>query len=190
MVRHLFGASSSPSVANFCLKKTASIYGTEFDPDVVQTVEWNKYEDDLMKSVDTPTTAVRLSTQLRELLAKGGFRLTKWLSNDRRVLAEIQETERAVSVANLDIQELPTECALGLKWDVEADKFIWRASGRLQHLVQKGAMTRRGILAIVSSLFDPLGFIAPYTMKAKLLLQDLCRKKLSWDSLIDEPDKM
>ena len=118
------------------------------------------------------------------------FRLTKWLSNDRRVLAEIPETERAVSVANLDIQELPTECALGLKWDVEADKFIWRASGRLQHLVQKGAMTRRGILAIVSSLFDPLGFIVPYTMKAKLLLQDLCRKKLSWDSLIDEPEKM
>ena len=105
-----------------------------------------------MKSVDTPTTAVRLSTQLRDLLTKGGFRLTKWLSNDRRVLAEIPETERAVSVANLDLQELPTECALGLKWDVEADKFIWRASGRLQHLVQKGVMTRRGILAIVSSL--------------------------------------
>ena len=57
-----------------------------------------------MKSVDTPTTAVRLSTQLRDLLTKGGFRLTKWLSNDRRVLAEIQETERAVSVANLDLQ--------------------------------------------------------------------------------------
>ena len=190
MVRHLFGASSSPSVANFCLKKTASIYGTEFDPEVVQSVERNMYVDDLMKSVDTPTTAVRLSTQLRDLLTKGGFRLTKWLSNDRRVLAEIPETERAVSVANLDIQELPIECALGLKWDVEADKFIWRASGRLQHLVQKGAMARRGILAIVSSLFDPLGFIAPYTMKAKLLLQDLCRKKLSWDSLIDEPDKM
>ena len=145
------GATSSPSVANFCLK-TASIYGTEFDPEVVQSVERNMYVDDLMKSVDTPTTAVRLSTQLRDLLTKGGFRLTKWLSNDRRVLAEIPETERAVSVANLDLQELPTECALGLKWDVEADKFIWRASGRLQHLVQKGAMTRRGILAIVRSL--------------------------------------
>ena len=71
MVRHLFGATSPPSVANFCLKKTASIYGTEFDPDVVQTVERNMYVDDLMKSVDTPTTAVPLSTQLRELLAEG-----------------------------------------------------------------------------------------------------------------------
>ena len=108
MVRNLFGATSSPSVSDFCLKKTASIYGTKFDPGVVRTVERNMYVDDLMKSVHTLTTAVRLSTQLRELLAKGGFRLTMWVSNDRRVLAEIPETERAVSVANLDIQELPT----------------------------------------------------------------------------------
>ena len=50
-------------------------------------------------------------------------------------------------------------------------------------------MTRHEILAVVSLLFDPLGFIAPCTMKAKLLLQDLCCKKLGWDSLIDEPEK-
>ena len=51
-------------------------------------------------------------------------------------------------------------------------------------------MTRRGILSIVSSLFDPLGFIAPYIMKAKLLLQDLCRKKLRWDTAITEQDRI
>lgn len=62
-----------------------------------------------MKFAATPTTAVRLSTQLRELLVKGGFRLTKLLRNDRRVPAEIPKTEKGVSVANLDIQELPTE---------------------------------------------------------------------------------
>ena len=51
-------------------------------------------------------------------------------------------------------------------------------------------MTTNEILTVVSLLFDPLGFIAPCTMKAKLLLQDLCYKKLSWDSLIDEPENM
>ena len=62
-----------------------------------------------MKFAATPTTVVRLSTQLRELLVKGRFRLTRLLSNDRRVPAEIPKTEKGVSVANLDIQELPTE---------------------------------------------------------------------------------
>ena len=31
MVKHLFGATLSPSCVNFCLKKTASIYQEEFD---------------------------------------------------------------------------------------------------------------------------------------------------------------
>ena len=45
--------------------------------------------------------------------------------------------------------------------------------------------------ATVSSLFDPLGFIAPYTIKAKLLLRDqLYRKKLRWHNMIYEPEKM
>jgi hypothetical protein len=125
MVKHVFGATSSPSVANFCVKKTASSFGQEFEPEVAETLEKNMYVDDLMKSVDTPEKAIKLSEQLRELLSRGGFRLTKWLSNDRKVLEEIPESERAKSVVNLEIDNLPTECALGLKWNVETDKFIW-----------------------------------------------------------------
>ena len=190
MVKHLFGATSSPSCANFCLQKTASTYQEEFDPDTIQTVMRNMYVDDLMKSVSSPEAAIKLSTQLRELLMKGGFRLTKWLSNDRDVLVEIPEDERASSVINLDIEDLPTACTLGLKWNVEADKFIWDVATKFQHLVETKPMTRRGILSLVSSLFDPLGFIAPYIMKAKLLLQDLCRRKLGWDTAITEQDRI
>ncbi|PFX18770.1 hypothetical protein AWC38_SpisGene16834 [Stylophora pistillata] len=84
MVKHLFGVTSSPACANFCLKKTASIYQSEFDPVTVQTVKKNMYVGDLMKTVSSPEIVMRLSSQLRELLAKGGFRLTKWLSNDRK----------------------------------------------------------------------------------------------------------
>ena len=41
----------------------------------------------------------------------------------------------------------------------------------------------------VYSLFDPLGFITPYAMKAKLLLQTLSKKKLSWDDPLEEANK-
>ena len=51
-----------------------------------------------MKFAANPATAIRLSTQLRELLVKGGFRLTKLLSNDKRVPAEIPKTEKGVSL--------------------------------------------------------------------------------------------
>ena len=67
MVKHLFGAISSPSCKNFCLKNTASICQAEFDPITVQSVKKDKYVDDLMKSVSSPEIAIRLSTQRRAL---------------------------------------------------------------------------------------------------------------------------
>ena len=36
--------------------------------------------------------------------------------------------------------------------------------------------TRRGVLSIISSVYDPLGFVAPVVLTAKKMLQDLCEK--------------
>lgn len=33
----------------------------------------------------------------------------------------------------------------------------------------------------MSSVYDAIGFLAPLTLPAKLLLQEMCRQKLSWD---------
>ncbi|KAJ8021094.1 hypothetical protein HOLleu_40865 [Holothuria leucospilota] len=98
MVVHLFGATSSPSCAGFALKRTALDYEKHFDWETIQTVRNNFYVDDCLKSVETPAKAIKLSQQLRELLGKGGFRVTKWVSNDRKVLMPIPEAERASSV--------------------------------------------------------------------------------------------
>ena len=120
---------------------------------------------------------------------RGGLHLTKWYSNDRDVLAAIPESERAKSFANLDLEKLPTESALGLKWNTEEDKFVWEVLEKILQVANQRPMTRRGIVSAVYSLFDPLGFIAPYIMKAKLLLQALSRKNVGWDDLIGEAEK-
>ena len=104
MLVHLFGATSSPSCASFCLKKPALDNQDEFDVETIKTVNRNFYVDDCLKSVPTTDKAVRLSGQLRELLSTGGFRLTKWISNDRNVIATVPVTERAPSVVNLDLE--------------------------------------------------------------------------------------
>lgn len=189
MVKHLFGATSSPSVANFCLRKTADSCGGELETEAAETVKRNMYVDDMMKSTSTNEKAIVLVAQLRELLSRGGFRLTKWYSNAREVLTTIPESERAKSVVNLDLEKLPTETALGLKWNTEEDKFVWEASEKILQVVNQRPTTRRGMVSAIYSLFDPLGFIAPYTMKAKLMLQTLSRKRLGWDDLIEETER-
>lgn len=46
--------------------------------------------------------------------------------------------------------------------------------------------SRRGILSVISSVYDPLGFAAPFTLPAKKILQDLCHKGVGWDDTIPD----
>ena len=90
---------------------------------------------------------------------------------------------------NLELKKLPTESALGLKWNTEEDKFAWEVLEKILHSVNQKPMTRIGIVSAVYCFFDPLGFIAPYVMKAKLFLHKLRRKRLGLDDPLDEADK-
>ena len=180
---HLFGGASSPSCASFALRKTAEDYKTEFDPITAETVRRNFYVDDCLNSLQSDEKAIQLANQLREMLAKGGFRLTKWISNSKEVINALPESERAVSIKDLDFAKPHLERALGVQWNVTSDKFTFKIS-----LSQKPA-TRRGILSVVSSIYDPLGFAAPFILRAKLILRDLCRKKLGWDDEISAEDQ-
>ena len=47
-------------------------------------------------------------------------------------------------------------------------------------------LTKRGILATVSSIFDPIGFVAPVLLEGKKILQESCRSGLSWDDPISD----
>lgn len=42
-------------------------------------------------------------------------------------------------------------------------------------------LTKRSVLSIAAQLFDPLGFVEPFLVKSKILMQDLWKAKLGWD---------
>ena len=189
MIKHLFGGTSSPSVANFCLRKTAELNCKEFDDVTTETVKRNMYVDDLLKSTETTEKAIRLVRQLRELLQRGGFRLTKWFSNDEKVLASVPKSEQAKPVVNLKGDRLPTENTLGLRWNSEEDVFVWTVTEKMLQSTRETSITRRGMVSVVYSFFDPLGFIAPFIMKAKLLLQILSRKQVGWDDPLPDDEQ-
>ncbi|XP_063965022.1 uncharacterized protein LOC135156447 [Lytechinus pictus] len=114
------------------------------------------------------------------VLRDGGFRLHKWISSNPSVLQSIPEEERAKNIKGLDLNRdaLPVERALGVTWDVEMDCLLYKFRPRDK------PPTRRGILSIVSSIYDPLGYIIPFTLRAKIILQELTRLNLGWDEII------
>ena len=185
MTVHLFGAGSSPGCANFALKRIATDHEEEFGHDAANFVRDNFYVDDGLKSVPTVAEAIRLIESTRQLCAKGGLRLHKFTSNSREVLETIPEDERAKSLKNLDLHQnsLPMERALGVQWCVETDSFQFRIT------LQDKPLTRRGILSTASSVYDPLGFLAPFTLIGKQILQQLCRDKADWDEPIPELER-
>jgi hypothetical protein len=180
---HLFGATSSPSCAAFSLRRTANDNIDKFSREAVSTVERNFYVDDLLKSVLDPSSGIRLAAELKELLSLGGFRLTKWLSNSEQVMNSIPETDRAEPRTKLDLDtESFSERTLGLQWHVNQDQFVFDIN-----LHNKGT-TRRSILSVASSLYDPLGLVAPVTLTPKLILQRACRLNLGWDEKIPDAE--
>jgi hypothetical protein len=177
MLVHLFGASSSPSCANFALRQTATDNQDTYDEEVVNTLLKHMYVDDCLQNQPSDNTAIPLVADVVDLCSKGGFRLTKLTSNSRAVIESIPEDERAKDVKGIDLQRdsLPEERTLGVLWDPESDAFGFRAVDK------EKPPTRRGILSMTSSVYDPVGFLSPFILKAKLILQDLCRLRIGWD---------
>lgn len=111
MTVHLFGAVSSPSIANFALRKTVQDNAGSFSLAVTSTIMENFYVDDCLKFAPTEQEAAQLISHLTAVCCKGGFHLSKWVSNTRAVLAAVPPEDRAKEVKELDLSkdQLPME---------------------------------------------------------------------------------
>ena len=181
MLVHLFGATSSPSCANFSLRQTAIEFGHLYKPVISSIINNNFYVDDCLVSLPSVEDAIYVYNSLTSILARRGFHLTKWIANHEEVLNEISESERSKRAQQYLVGGPTDDRVLGIQWNVNDDQFTFDV--KLTHKPS----TRRGILSTVASLYDPLGFVAPVLLKAKRLLQVLCKQNLGWDDPIGEP---
>eukprot|EP00794_Sanderia_malayensis_P021143 gene21143-biopygen14691 len=182
MLVHLFGGIWSPSCATFALQKTAEDHKAHCKDSVISTVKRNFYVDDLLKSVKNSKEAVSTYNDLKSLLSLGGFYLTKWISNKRDVIDAIPKEDHSKELKKIDVEKdlLPVNRALGVQWNVSNDSFQYDVN------IPAREVTKRGILSFVSSIYDPLGIVAPFVLTAKIILQELCLEKLGWDDEIPQ----
>ncbi|XP_068237392.1 uncharacterized protein [Palaemon carinicauda] len=177
MMSHVFGARSSPSVNNFCLRKTALDFGSKCNEEASNSIRCNLYVDILLKAMDDEEECIKLTRDLINLCGDGGFRLNQWTSSSKRILAATPGEERDDSVAVLDLNkdELFPERALGIHWNMSIDVFTFRI------ILNDKPFNRRGVLSVVASIYDPLGYLSLVPLIAKILLQEMCLRKLSWE---------
>lgn len=102
---------------------------------------------------------------------------TKWVSN----IGCLNQSQKKSLPRRLDTW-ISSEQALGISWEVETDSFEFKTE------LQCKTHTRRSILSVVSSVYNPLDMAAPFVLPAKILLQDLCLRGLAWDKELPGPD--
>ena len=105
--------------------------------------------------------------EYKELLSSGGFNLRKFLCNSESIP---QSGEQKV---------------LGVKWDLSGDELVVDLREAVHDVQETEVLTKRRIVSIVSRIFDPIGIASPVTIQAKLLLQQLHKAKIEWDSSIE-----
>ena len=111
-----------------------------------------------------------------------GVRLHKFVSNSQQLLNSLPDTECATKSSTLSINpdDYPTERVLGILWNLNTDCFQFKVN------LNRSPETRRSILSVTSSIFDPLGWVAPFTLRAKVVLQRLCQHDSDWDTLVPD----
>ena len=177
--RVVFGITSSPFQAQFVIQKHAQLHKAEY-PMASETALKSTYMDDSMDSVQNVEKGIQLYHQLAALWNKAGMHARKWLSNSPEVLSVIPVEDRASEI-DLDSGELPSVKTLGILWRAKEDIFSFHSSPPEDNQI----ITKRSFLRAIATLFDPLGFLAPFIIRAKVVMQEIWRKGFDWDDELD-----
>lgn len=178
-----FGTSSSPFQATRGVYEIGERIKKE-NPSLAKTIQTCFYVDDFLKSFDTIEEAKTTRIELTDQLSIYGFNLRQWKSNDIRTLDGLGENDKATCVT-FD----STFKTLGIAWQSEFDSFTFKSVP----INETKIWTKRKVLSAISKLFDPLGWLSPYIIRAKILMQNIWRDPIGidWDlplpeHLIDE----
>ena len=104
----------------------------------------------------------------------------KWLSNSPEVLSAIPVEDRASEI-DLGSGELPAVKTLGILWRAKDDIFSFLSNSPEENQI----ITKRSFLRTIATLFDPLGFLAEFITRAKVVMQEIWRKGFDWNDELD-----
>lgn len=180
---HVFGNRPFPAFANYGLHKTAEISVEKYGSGVKTLLRKNFYVDDGLISLPSSSEAIDLMTRTMSALKnEGNLRIHKVASNKEEVMSAFASDDLAKDLKDLDIgnDQLPVQRSLGLNWDLMSDTFTFRVTAA------KKPYTPRGILSVIDSLYDPLGLVAPVTIRGKMILRKIVTDSSDWDSPLPE----
>lgn len=161
----LFGATSSP----FLLQATLTHHLDKSESQYADKIKDSLYVDNLQGTMSNESDIIDFYHTVNHTMAEANMPLQSWCTNS-------QELQKVVSIEQNDDQKL-----LGITWNVKGDTLnISEVS------FESGPLTKRKLLSNLSRVFDPLGLLSPLTVPARVLMQEVWKLRLDWDSMLPE----
>ena len=85
--------------------------------------------------------------------------------------------------SQLKFDENKSKSVLVVEWNTKTDEFVFRFSNLVDQ-AKSLETTKRNVLKVSASFYDPLGMISPVTARVKTIFQLLCQGKLNWDDSV------
>lgn len=104
--------------------------------------------------------------------------MRKWASNSKSLLSDIDPANHGLALKKTLTVDDKLKI-LGIEWNPSFDGFQITIS-----LPAIAPMSKRSILAAIARLFDPLGWVTPAIITAKIFMQRLWKENLGWDDTI------
>nr|XP_018908472.1 PREDICTED: uncharacterized protein LOC109038017 [Bemisia tabaci] len=160
-----YGTGPAPYLAHRTMKQHSINERQEF-PEACKVLDDAVYTDDIFTGHDTVEETVNLRVEITKCCEKGGFPVKKWSSSHAEVLEGLENGDMAIPLEFHNDAE-STHGVVGVKWHPSSDTFSCNEVNLC------GKLTKRGILSDIARIFDPLGYITPVALCAKIIIQQL-----------------
>ena len=171
--RVTFGDRPAGCIVMSALRMTAEMFGS-IGPEAADMITRDSYMDDVVSGANTQEKADTAIENMQEIAGKGSFTFKKytrsWVKDDNNRIDNV----------------------LGIRWRIFDDKLSANMKGLEFFVGDEVNWTRRTCWKFTNSLYDPLGFCVPVTVRLKILMKDMfvtSERYRSWDAQLVQDDQ-
>jgi len=155
------------------------------------TIRNSCYMDDCIDSRPTEDELHSLAVELPELLLRGGMKICKIYSNSPKALESLDPLLLAKEISFDEGETVYNDQkVLGMVYNAGPDCFTYNVKFSTirdwKDSLCISTWTKRTVLRVTASHYDPLGFASPVTIQPRRFLQDLWQEKMGWDDPLSE----
>ena len=187
----MFGDRPAAAIATVAVQNTARIY-EHINKKASEKIISDSYVDDVVTGEDDVESMELLKDGIETILARGGFKVKGFVTS-----GDVSE-ETLSLLGSRDFGRVH-----GIRWEPKNDVFLTKVRINLSKKyksvrterdlnldeipsITEKKITKRMLLSIVNSCYDPLGLLVPITIQMKISLRQLYSKELNlgWDEAV------